>query len=66
MFLSTWRSQIDSELLHRTAPQLPHGVGDQGWGEALIQSYRKCGLQGQWERGETGGEGEEMEIVSDC
>ena len=39
---------------------------EQGWGEALIQSYRECGLQGEWERGETGGEGEEMETVSGC
>lgn len=62
MFLSTWRSQTDL----RTARQLPHGVGDQGWGEALIQSYRECGLQGEWERGETGGAGEEMETVSGC
>ena len=62
MFLSTWRSQTDLG----TAPQLPHGVGRPGGGEALRQSCRECGLQSEWERGETGGEGEETETVSGC
>ena len=62
MFLSAWRSQTDLG----TAPQLPHGVGRPGVGEALRQSCRECVPQGERERGETGGEGEETETVSGC